>query len=167
MTTGHVVSMGKMVVSPISGEQGECCVILTEVPYRRNRYELLFEERLSNELLITDGTDYALIRLKNSQINLEQKMVYYTNVYNTCNHNIKKFIESKGHSTKDRFGASIMFRVSEFIIKDGDTLVVAGMVIWENTASLGLTLPVSKVAVFEIIKGEMLYISDEKMSGIN
>jgi hypothetical protein len=164
---GEVVYAGKTIRAPLSKRKCSYYHVLVE-EYRRSKsggfWYTLVEEEDMGDVVIDDGTGYAIIDTGKTMCYLIPDANYTSETFEDATPVLEKFLER--HKTKSTalFGFNRTLRYKEGILEEGEMFAVAGEGQWNETQDHKLNLPTKKVLVITAQDEEKVYLSDDPVT---
>lgn len=161
---GKVVFAGETLIAPLSKRKCVFYHIIVEHYQYRNRtryWHKIIEEEEAADVVLSDGTGFAIIDANNSMSYLVPDANYSTSSSKTMTPELQKILDRHKIDSKGFFGFSKTLRCSEGILEKGEIFVVAGEGQWNETKDHNLNLPVPHVLVIVSGKEEKVFLTDD------
>jgi hypothetical protein len=161
---GKVVFAGETLYAPLSKRQCVFYHLIVE-EYRSTgktySWVTIFEEEGYGDVVVSDGTGYAIIAVDKSMNYLVPDSNYTSRSFNTMKPELKQILARHNVDPTGFLGFSKSLRCSEGILEKGELFTVAGEGQWNETKDHGLNISSSKVLVIIPQKNEKVILTDD------
>jgi len=164
---GKVVFAGETILAPLSKRKCVYYHVIVEqyLPGGRGGdWRKIIEEEEKADVVIYDGTGYALIDAENAMGYLVHDVNYSSRWDNKPTPTLEKFLARHKVDSKNVLGATKTLRYREGVLEKGEKFVVAGEGQWNETKDHHLELPSEKVLVLIPGKKEELFLTDDPVA---
>lgn len=164
--TGRVVFAGKTLIAPLSKRPCAWFDITVEEYYRTHsnrggRWMVIINAKKSADVVLFDGTHYALIDTKYADSYLVKDGKYESGTFNDASDDLEFFLSEYGTTSTGFLGLNRQLRYREGILEKGETCSVSGTGRWVEAKEKGLDIPAQKILVISTKEGKPVYVTDD------
>ncbi|MCW3071217.1 MAG: hypothetical protein JWO44_1107 [Bacteroidetes bacterium] len=157
---GKIKYVSEPMIAPLSGRK--CVYYQVVVEENDDGWQEIIREETGKDVVITDGTHYALIetRLAKSYLQLDKR---YTSKWGKdASRSQENLLKRHGEVSTRFFGTNKSLRYLEAILEENEQVVVAGIARWKSKNEISLPIPAKKVLyISHPDKNEPVYLSDD------
>ncbi len=163
---GKIKYIGNPLIAPLSKRKCVYYHIIVEESDRRSKNVIEInltkdiEEKVSRNVIIIDGKDYAIIDTKLMESYLTMDKEYWSGFLLDAKDNLEKFLE-RHNEESTVFGFNRELNYKEGILEEGETIAVVGKATWKNAKDLNIKIPNEKILVISADNNEPVYFSDD------
>jgi hypothetical protein len=164
---GKVVFAGKKIYAPLSKRPCSYYHVIVEQYKRHGKsssWVKIIEEEHTGDVVIQDGTGYAIIDTGKTMCYLIPDMVYTSGTFDDATPELETFLARHQNESTGLFGFNKELRYKEGILEKGEMFAVAGEGQWNKTQDHELNLPTAKVLVITAQAEEKVYLSDDPVT---
>lgn len=132
-TEGHVVLAGNVLTAPLS--KRACSFYYVEVQERRqsgksSHWHTIIKEELSGDVLLHDGTHYALVETAMINAHLMLDREFTSGTWNDASPELEAYLQQRGRSSVGWMGFNKSLRYREGVLEAGELVTVSGHGKW-------------------------------------
>jgi len=163
--TGRVIFAGETLVAPLSKRKCVYYHVVVE-QYRSGKgggaWHTILEEKKEGDVVVRDGTHYAIIDTRHMQSYLIDDANYESGSFNGATSFLGQFLSERGIAGTNWLGFDKKLRYKEGVLAEGELFTVSGEGYWNETKDHNLDLPAPQVLVITTGKKEHdVYLSDD------
>lgn len=162
--SGRVVFAGETVNAPFS--KRPCVyyhVIVEEYGYygRSKNWHTIIEEERKGDIVMNDGTGYAIIDSNDALTYLVPDALYESGSEVELTDSLAAFLARHNVDSKGFFGFDKTLRYTEGILQKGEVFTVSGEGQWNLSKDHNLNIPAANVLVIIPGKAERVFLTDD------
>lgn len=163
---GSITYAGKVLTAPLSGRKCVYYQIKVEVirfsgPTASSRWHDIINEEVASDVVIKNGSDYALIETGLVKAHLIPDEEYYCSTRNDVTPKLEEYLKKHGRTRIGLFRIYKSLRFAEGVLEEGEIIGVAGKGNWKRKDQINLKIPSSRILVMGPDGNEPLYLSDD------
>lgn len=162
--TGTVVFAGDTIYAPFSKRKCVYYHVIVEEYSRRGKsknWHTIIEEERKGDIVMNDGTGYAIIDSNDALTYLVPDAHYNSNGIEKLTDTLEEFLSRHNVEGRGFFGFHKTLRYSEGILEKGEVFTVSGEGQWNLAKDHKLNLPTAKVLVIIPGKAERVVLTDD------
>jgi hypothetical protein len=157
---GAITIAGRTVAAGLSGRE---CVYYEIVVEEKGRHSwmTLIEERKRGDVVLYDGSGYAMIRDHKAQTLFVPDVLYTSGTFDDALPEMEAFLNKHRMKSQDWLGLNKQLRYTEGILEEGELCVAVGKAVWMKTSAVGVKINADKILVINAAPDVKCYISDD------
>ncbi|TND08306.1 MAG: hypothetical protein FD123_2337 [Bacteroidetes bacterium] len=161
---GRVVFAGRTLTAPLSKRSCVYYHVVVE-EYRSSgksgSWHTVIEEEQKGDVVIFDGSHYAVIDTGNAKTYLVPDANYSSGTFNDATHELEQFLQRHNRTSTGLLGFNKSLRYREGVLERDETFAVAGRGRWTATHHHNLKLSAQRVLVISPGETGHVYLSDD------
>ncbi len=163
--TGKITLAGKTLVAPFS--QNPCAYFYIVIQEYHNSgknsyWSTILEEEQQGDIIITDGTGFAIIDTSNIKAQIGINKAYTSGFPKKLSPLLSEIFSRHGYTNTADIGLSNRIKCSEIALTEHDTITAAGHGSWVNAQKLQLRVTPQMILAIKPLDGEPVYLSDDQ-----
>jgi hypothetical protein len=160
--SGKIVFSGQILTAPLSGKKCVYYYILVERRDGKN-WKKLFEEEKKADVVVTDGTGFAIIDTRFTMSYLVPDTSLDSGTFEDPTPKLKNYLSGINIDTQGLFGLNKTLRVIEGVLEENEDCTVSGTGQWNLSADHKIRIPSNKILVMTVSdpENEKVYITDD------
>jgi hypothetical protein len=165
---GKAVFAGETLYAPLSGRQCSWYHVRVQ-EYRSSgksgHWHTVFEESKKGDVVISDGSGYAIVDTRNTKTYLVSDVQYKSGSFNDPTPELENFLKQRNLQSTSWLGFNKSIRYEEGVLENGEMFAVSGQCYWNTAAGHKLKIPSPKVLVVTVGDHEKtVFVSDDPVA---
>lgn len=161
---GKVVFAGEVIVAPLS--KRKCVYYHVQVEELRSSgknssWHTVIEEEIKGDLIIFDGSHYAIIDTESIKSYLVPDERYTSGTFDDATPGLEDFLQRHKYKSTNFLGFNRTLQYREGVLEKNELFTVVGKGNWQLTKNFKFNLPGEKVLVITPADNEPVYLSDD------
>lgn len=128
---------------------------------KNSSYKTIIDDHKSCDFVISESGFYAYIKGEARKTYIVKDKEYKSGFGNDAPAKFEKYLRSHKRKSEGWLGFNKSLKYFEGVLEVGEKIAVLGQGKWQNARELGLPDQFGDILVFEEIKGQPIYLSDD------